>query len=188
MISQLSGRIAELGLDRVVLVVGGVGFSVAITARHALNLKVGQEITLQTKLVVREDDLSLYGFESSTDSHYFDLLCSVNGIGPKLAMTILGGLNSTGIANAINTQNEAAFRAIPGVGPKTAKLLLISLVGKVGLSTQGPTNQNVLQALIQLGTDPIKASKLLSELPSDLPEADLLKRALTELGKSKLNG
>ena len=188
MISQLSGRLAELGSDRLVLVVSGVGFSVAITARHALKLKIGQELTIQTKLVVREDDLSLYGFESSTDSHYFDLLCSVNGIGPKLAMTILGGLNSEGIANAVNSQNEAAFRAIPGVGPKTAKLLMISLGGKVGLSSQNPTNQNVLQALIQLGTDPIKASKLLSNLPSDLTEAELLKRALTELGKSKLHG
>lgn len=188
MISQLTGTLVELSLERAVVLVGGVGFSVALTAKHASKLKAGQEVTVQTKLVVREDDLSLYGFETSIDADYFDLLCSVSGIGPKLAMTILGGLNAEGIANAINSQNEAAFRAISGVGPKTAKLLILSLGGKVGLSTTSPVNQNVLQALTQLGTDPVKASKILSELPKELSEAELLKLALTELGRSKLNG
>ena len=80
------------------------------------------------------------------------------------------------------------FRAIPGVGPKTAKLLLISLGGKVGLSTRSAVNDKVLQALTQLGTDPVKAAKVLEALPSDLSDADLLKAALSELGKGKLNG
>lgn len=187
MISQLNGTLVELNLDRAVVLVGGVGFAVALTSRHATKLKAGQEVSLRTKLVVREDDLSLYGFESGIDADYFDLLCSVSGIGPKLAMTILGGLNADGIANAINSQNETAFRAIPGVGPKTAKLLILSLGGKVGLST-APVNQNVLQALTGLGTDPVRATEVLAELPKDLTEADLLKQALTKLGKSKLNG
>ena len=187
MISQLNGTLVELSLDRCVLLVGGVGFSVALTARHASKLREGQEVTLRTKLVVREDDLSLYGFESGVDAEYFDLLCSVSGIGPKLAMTILGGLNADGIANAINSQNEAAFRAIPGVGPKTAKLLILSLGGKVGLST-APVNQTVLQALTGLGADPVQATQILADLPHNLSEGELLKEALVRLGKSKLNG
>lgn len=188
MISQLTGTVVELSLDKVIISVGGVGFSVSLTSRHAMKLSQGQELTLRTKLVVREDDLSLYGFESSTDAEYFDLLCSVSGIGPKLAMTILGGLNAEGIANAVNSQNEAAFRAISGVGPKTAKLLIVALGGKVGISSASPVNQNVLQALTQLGTDPVRATTILSELPSGLSEAELLKKALTELGRTKLNG
>lgn len=188
MISRLDGTLAELGLDRAVLMVGGVGFLVSLTPKHALKLKVGHEVTIQTKLVVREDDLSLYGFESSTDAEFFDLLCSVSGIGPKLAMTILGGLDSQGITNAVNAQDEAVFRAIPGVGPKTAKLLLISLGGKVGISATKPVNQKVLEALTQLGTDPAKAIRVLESLPEELPEAELLKLALSELGKGKLNG
>lgn len=188
MISQLTGTLHDLNLDRAVVMVGGVGFSVALTPRHSLKLSVGSEVSLRTKLVVREDDLSLYGFESDTDALYFDLLCGVSGIGPKLAMVILGGLDATGIANAVNSQNEAAFRAIPGVGPKTAKLLLISLGGKVGLSSSAGVSETVLQALTQLGTDPIRAAKVLSELPADLSDADLLKRALSSLGRSKLNG
>ena len=188
MISLLSGTIADLSLDRAVVMVGGVGFSVSLTHRHAIKLAAGQDVSLQTKLVVREDDLSLYGFESQTDAHYFDLLCSVSGIGPKLAMTILGGLDSQGIANAVNSQDETVFRAIPGVGPKTAKLLLISLGGKVGLSTRGAVNDKVLQALTQLGTDSVKAAKVLEALPNDMTDAELLKAALSELGKGKLNG
>lgn len=188
MISQLHGKLIELTLDRAVVLVGGVGFSVAITPKHALKLSSGQEVSLQTKLVVREDDLSLYGFESATDAEYFDLLCSVSGIGPKLAMTILGGLDSQGITNAVNRQDETVFRAIPGVGPKTAKLLLISLGGKVGLSASASVNQTVLQALTQLGTDSSRAIKVLEQLPKDASDAELLKLALTELGKGKLNG
>ena len=188
MISQLHGQLIELTLDRAVVLVGGVGFSVALTPKHALKLNSGQDVSLQTKLVVREDDLSLYGFESATDAEYFDLLCSVSGIGPKLAMTILGGLDSQGITNAVNLQDEAVFRAIPGVGPKTAKLLLISLGGKVGLSANTSVNQTVLQALTQLGTDSSRAIKVLEQLPKEASDAELLKLALSELGKGKLNG
>ena len=188
MISQLSGTLYDLTLDRAVIMVGGVGFSVSLTPRHALKLTAGSEVNIRTKLVVREDDLSLFGFESDTDAKYFDLLCGVSGIGPKLAMVILGGLDSTGIANAVNSQNEAAFRAIPGVGPKTAKLLLISLGGKVGLSGSAGVNETVLQALTQLGTDPMRAVKVLGELPSGLTDAELLKQALSSLGRAKLNG
>lgn len=188
MISQLQGQLIELALDRAVISVGGVGFLVALTPKHALKLKAGQEVSIRTKLVVREDDLSLYGFESGTDAEYFDLLCSVSGIGPKLAMTILGGLDSQGIANAVNAQDEATFRAIPGVGPKTAKLLLISLGGKVGLSGSNKVNETVLQALTQLGTDSSRAIKVLEKLPQDLADSELLKLALSELGKGKLNG
>lgn len=188
MISQLSGTLLDLSLDRAVVMVGGVGFSVSLTPRHAMKLAVGSEIVLRTKLVVREDDLSLYGFESDTDAHYFDLLCGVSGIGPKLAMVIIGGLDASGIANAVNAQNEMAFRAIPGVGPKTAKLLLISLGGKVGLSVSPAVNQTVLQALIQLGTDQMRAVQVLSEMPAGLSDAELLKQALSTLGRSKLNG
>lgn len=188
MISQLSGTLFDLALDRAVVMVSGIGFSVALTPRHSLKLSTGQQVSIRTKLVVREDDLSLYGFESDTDALYFDLLCGVSGIGPKLAMVILGGLDSTGIANAVNAQDESAFRAIPGVGPKTAKLLLISLGGKVGLTRTVGVNETVLQALLQLGTDQMRAVKVLGELPTGLTDAEALKQALSSLGRSKLNG
>jgi len=185
-ISSLQGSISQLGVDRVTLVVSGVGFSIQVTSRHAAKLKVGQELLLQTKLVVREDDLSLFGFQDQEEAALFDQLCSVNGIGPKLAMTTLSGLPPELLVNAINSQDESAFRAVPGIGPKTAKLVLITLSGKVGLSRGVRLNENVLQAMLQLGGDEVTSRQLLATLDQSLSESELLKLALSELGRSKL--
>lgn len=186
MISTLSGTVASLGLDSCVIEVGGVGLHVHLTPRHILKLKPGDKVFVETRLIVREDELSLFGFQSSKEREQFDLLCSVSGIGPKLAMTTLAGMDATGIANAVNSQDEAAFRAIPGIGPKTAKLILISLGGKVGLSAATPATERVLQALIQLGTEESQARRVLSEIDRSLSESEALRAALAQLGKGKL--
>ena len=186
MISTLSGTVASLGLDYCVIEVGGVGLHVHLTPRHILKLKTGEKVSVATRLIVREDELSLFGVQSSQEREQFDLLCSVSGIGPKLAMTTLAGMDATGIANAVNSQDEAAFRAIPGIGPKTAKLILISLGGKVGLSAATPARERVLQALIQLGTEESQARRVLSEIDGSLSESEALRAALAQLGKGKL--
>jgi len=129
----------------------------------------------------------LFGFQSNKEADLFDLLCGVNGIGPKLAMTTLSGLSADLLVSAINAQDENAFRAIPGIGPKTAKLVLITLHGKVGLSSSSKVNENVLQAMLQLGGDELTSRKLLANLDQSLSESVLLKQALAELGRSKLN-
>lgn len=185
MIELLSGKVARLTTDSLTLMVGGVGFRVAINPRFSLKLKLGQDLEIVTRLVVREDDLSLFGFESSGEQESFDLLCSVSGIGPKLAMTVLSGMDSQQIANAVNSQDDAAFRSISGIGPKTAKLIVISLANKVGLSSASPRSQ-VLEALLQLGTDEATAREIVAALPEDLDNSAALKQALALLGKSKL--
>ena len=186
MISTLSGTIASLGVDSCVIEVGGVGLHVHLTPRHILKLRTGDKTSIDTRLVVREDELSLFGFQSAQEREQFDLLCSVSGIGPKLAMTSLAGMDAIGIANAVNNQDEAAFRAIPGIGPKTAKLILISLGGKVGLSAATPEKERVLQALLQLGTEESLARRVLSEIDGSLDESEALRAALAELGQGKL--
>lgn len=186
MISTLQGTLAQVHTDRVVLVVSGIGFTVNLTTRHAQKLSVGMDLMLDTKLVVREDDLSLFGFQSQHELELFDLLCSVSGIGPKLAMTTLSGLSAELLVNAVNNQDEQAFRAVPGIGPKTAKLVLISLSGKVGASSSSKINENVLQAMVQLGSDEYAARELLASLDQSLSESELLKLALSQLGKAKL--
>jgi len=185
-ISTLSGTIASLGVDSCVIEVGGVGLHVHLTPRHILKLRAGDKTSIDTRLVVREDELSLFGFQSSQEREQFDLLCSVSGIGPKLAITTLAGMDATGIANAVNNQDEAAFRAIPGIGPKTAKLILISLGGKIGLSAATPEKERVLQALLQLGTEESLARRVLSEIDGSLDESEALRAALAELGQGKL--
>ena len=186
MISILQGKVSQVHSDRVVFMVSGVGYSVFLTTRHSMKLSVGMEITIDTKLIVREDDMSLFGFQSQAELELFDLLCGVNGIGPKLAMTTLSGLTPELLINAVNNQDEQAFRAIPGIGPKTAKLVLISLSGKVGTSSSPRLNENVLQAMVQLGGDEFASRKLLATLDQSLSESELLKQALAELGKAKL--
>lgn len=185
MIELLSGQVARLSSDSLTLMVGGVGFRVAITPRFSVKLRLDQQLTVVTRLIVREDDLSLFGFESSVEQESFDLLCSVSGIGPKLAMTVLSGMDSQQIANAVNAQDDAAFRAVSGIGPKTAKLIVISLANKVGLSSASPQSK-VLEALLQLGTDESLARDILGKLPSDLDNSAALKQALALLGKAKL--
>lgn len=186
MISILTGTVLKLGAHRVVLDVGGVGFEIAITPRHSLEVKLGEKQTLFTRLVVREDDMSLFGFPSAAEREQFDALCSVSGIGPKLALTALGGMTAEEMQHAVNTGDEAAFKAISGIGPKTAKLILISLAGKA-TSEQNPVRAKVVDALVQLGTEEGAARRAVSGLPSDLSEAELLKRSLALLGGGKLS-
>lgn len=184
MISSLTGELIGLSLDRAHLSVAGVGFEIAITPRHSLSLKQGQTATLHTRLVVREDELSLYGFQSASERELFDQLVSVNGIGPKLALAVLAGLPEDLLRQAIANGDEAAFRAISGVGPKTAKLIILSLSGKVQLGAgKYPA---VLQALSQLGTNEAKAQQIVASLPADLDDSKALKLALSQLSAGKL--
>ncbi len=184
MISSLTGDLIGLSLDKAHLSVSGVGFEISITPRHSLELKQGQTTTLHTRLVVREDDLSLYGFQSASERELFDQLVSVNGIGPKLALAVLAGMPEDLLRQAISNAYEAAFRAISGVGPKTAKLIILSLSGKVQLGTgKYPA---VLQALAQLGANEAKAQQIVSGLPSNLDDSKALKLALAQLSAGKL--
>ena len=184
MIGLLQGEVLDLALDRVTVMVSGVGFEVMITARHSLKLKRGEQLTLHTKMVVREDDISLFGFETASDRELFNQLCSVNGIGPKLALTTLSGMDSNALRTAISEQNELAFRSISGIGPKTAKLIILSLSEKVSAPHAGYST--VLDALAGLGTDPKKAAAVLSELEPGLSDAEALKAALAKLSRGKI--
>lgn len=186
MISILSGKLIHSSLSKVVIDVSGVGFEVGITPRYSLKLSLGESVTLYTRMIVKEDDISLFGFESMGERELFDQLCSVSGIGPKLALTTLSGLTENSLRNAIADQDELVFKSIPGIGPKTAKLIILSLTGKVGLSVKSHY-PNVLAALAQLGTDEKKASQIISELESGLSDSQALKLALSKLGTGKLS-
>lgn len=185
MISILTGNIIHTSLDRVVVDVSGVGFDVGITPRHSMNLSLGSTVTLFTRMIVKEDDISLFGFESMGERELFDQLCSVSGIGPKLALTTLSGLNEQALRNAIADQDELVFKAIPGIGPKTAKLIILSLTGKVGLSMKSHY-PNVIAALAQLGSDDKKAAQIVAALEPGLSDSEALKLALSQLGTGKL--
>ncbi len=131
MISSVRGTVLSVAGSYVHVDVGGLGYSVQITPQHALTLRVGNEVRLHTALIVREDDMSLFGFASLAELEMFDLLRGVSGVGPKSALGVLATLSPDQIASAVATEDDAPFRKVSGIGPKTAKLIVVSLAGKI---------------------------------------------------------
>jgi len=138
MISSLRGTVLAAVGTSLVVEVGGVGLSVSVTPEHALSVRVGSETQLSTALIVREDELSLYGFRTSDELEVFNLLRGVTGVGPKSAMGVLAVLTPDDVARAVSEENDTAFRKVSGIGPKTAKLIVLNLTGKLIVSGREP--------------------------------------------------
>lgn len=198
-ISQLTGTVSYVGATRAIITVGGVGFDVLVTATHALELRVGAELTLTCTLVVREDSLTLYGFRDAHEREVFELLTSVSGVGPKSAMGVLAQLRPDELATAVENEDVAAFKKVSGVGPKTAKLITVQLKGKLvasrpaaaggGGTVSGTTRDDVVAALVGLGTPQKQALEAVDRASEDAAAtADvptLLRAALRELGAKR---
>lgn len=199
MISSLRGPVLRLSGTTAIIEVGGVGFSVQLTASHALSLRVGQEAFVVTSLIVREDSLQLFGFPDHESLDVFTLLCGVTGVGPKSAIGVLSELSATEIAQAVSRENDAVFRKVSGIGPKTAKLIVLSLTGKVipvsassaarpEVAISETVRTDVLTALVGLGWNERVAESGLDTVLESASEADaesvqaLLRLALTQLG------
>lgn len=172
MISSLRGTVLGSEGTTAVIEVGGVGFAVSVTRNHARSLSVGSVAILRTVLIVREDELSLYGFADDDALAIFDLLRGVSGVGPKSALGVLGELSPHEVAVAVNGEDDAAFRRVSGIGPKTAKLIVVSLAGKVSVSAQshptrstanGSVSDNVVTALVGLGWPERVAAQAVAE-------------------------
>lgn len=191
MIAQLTGRIAFLDLSSAIVDVAGVGYSLQITATTSKSLSIGQQITLATALIVREDDMSLYGFISQDEKRVFDLLRSVTGVGPKSALAVLGSLGLEEIAAAVMNDDNVAFKKVSGIGPKTAKLITVTLAGKL-TSTQKPAQRgempsrnSVVLALVGLGWSEKSATAAVEEslqaIGADAANDLLLRTSLARL-------
>ncbi|HEY0259789.1 MAG TPA: Holliday junction branch migration protein RuvA [Lacisediminihabitans sp.] len=195
MISSVRGIVLGVAGTTAVIEVGGVGLSVTVTPAHAMSLRVGSEATVRTALIVREDDLSLFGFVDADELAVFDLLRGVTGVGPKSAMGVLAAMSPGQIAAAIATEDDAAFRKVSGIGPKTAKLIVLSLTGKVhvaptavgGRPAETSVSESVLVALIGLGWSDRVASQAVEEaLASASAEESTAVPALLRLALSRL--
>ncbi|MCL1790732.1 MAG: Holliday junction branch migration protein RuvA [Peptococcaceae bacterium] len=130
MIGMLRGCVWEKGIDGVVLDVGGVGYEITVPARLNTVLAVGLECVLYTCLVVREDDMSLYGFAAARDKDLFLKLTGVTGVGPKAAMALLSAYEGVQLAQALAQGNHTLLTHAPGIGTKTAQRLVLELKGK----------------------------------------------------------
>jgi len=201
-ISSVRGTVLSAVGTAAVIEVGGIGLSVQVTPQHALSLRVGSEATVRTALIVREDDLSLFGFAEADELTVFDLLRGVTGVGPKSAMGVLAALSPAEIAQAVALEDDSAFRKVSGIGPKTAKLIVLSLTGKlvalpaVRASTEprrSTVGQNVTVALVGLGWPERVAMQAVEDALADASDADrtsvptLLRLALAQLGPQQVS-
>ena len=199
MISSLRGQVLALDADSVVIDVGGVGFAVAVTPQVAREFSVGDEIVLHTSLIVREDSLSLFGFREREELQVFTQLLGVSGVGPKSALGVLASLTVDQIAEAVTAEDDAPFRRVSGIGPKTAKLIVVQLAGKLqptarpsaagGRASTGSLAGQVAAALIALGWSERVATETATEVIAGADAAasvpGLLKLALAQLGPAR---
>lgn len=177
MIASLSGRVQEINPDSIVVEVGGVGLQVYIPADLRASLRPGENVFLHTYLVVRQDQLSLYGFETKEGRDFFNLLLGVNGVGPRLALAVLSALTPDAIRRAVFHEQDEVFARVPGVGKKTAQKILLHLQdripGEAGLepiARMSEVDSEVLGALTTLGYSLVEAQTALQMIPRDAPE------------------
>ncbi|MGN7965202.1 Holliday junction branch migration protein RuvA [Microbacterium sp. 22179] len=199
MISSLHGTVLHSTSDQVVVEVGGVGFSVAVPADVAHTATVGEQLRLHTSLIVREDALSLFGFAERDELEVFGLLISVTGVGPKSALGVLSHLTVDQIAEAVNAEDDAPFRRVSGIGPKTAKLIVVQLAGKVQptvAAAPSPSGASdvvgqVAAALVGLGWSEKVAAEAAAQTAAEATDAErsavapLLRRTLALLGPAR---
>lgn len=201
MIATLTGEIKSISLDRAIIEVGGVGVSVHLTANAATHLNLGTIVTFHTSLVVREESLTLYGFLTAESKQLFEQVQTVSGIGPKVALAILGALTPQDLAAAIATENIAAIERVPGIGRKGAQRLILELKGKLSDLSEGTRitshqpawREQLTNALISLGFAPKDSDRAITTIvnelqsdgiePADLELSELLKRALQSGGR-----
>ena len=196
MIDQISGKIISINDSYVVLEVGGLGIKVNISANFASKLVNEDLITLVTYLNVREDALDLYGFKNDSERNLFLMLISISGIGPKLAVSILSGVELDELKSNILSGDIKSLTSIPGVGAKTAKRIIIELKDKLSKTTTTELgfednfslkiSKDVLSALVGLGYSESMATEVIKKINpanSDNSIESLLKEALKILNE-----
>ena len=190
MIGRLRGTLVDKSDGSVLVEVGGVGYIVAVTPRTLTNLPPsGEQAVLHTHLHVKEDQLSLFGFDTKADKDLFALLLGVSGVGPKVGLAILATMTPDQLRMAVVTGDTAALTAVPGIGKRSAEKLMLELRPKMEASLDtttgsGPMSE-VREALSGLGYGPDEIRDTLATMPQDLSIEDLLKRSLQQLGKGR---
>ena len=176
MIASVSGEVLAVDDHSLIIQVGGVGLRVMVPLFLTKQTEVGQKVFLHTYLIVREDSLTLYGFEDLEQKDIFTLFLGVNGVGPRTALSAVSTLSPEIIRRAVWSEQADVFSRIPGVGKKGAQKILLHLQGKVGPATgfDGPKRTDIdieiIDALTGLGYSVIEAQSALQWIPKDAPE------------------
>lgn len=199
MIGQLRGRLTDKRPNQVLVDVGGVGYIVQVPlSTYAALGELHTEVTLLIHTHVREDALSLYGFLSSREKHFFEMLLSASGVGPSLALKILSGMSVEELVPAIRGSDLARLTKIPGVGRKTAERMVVELRDKLdavtveaerpSASSPAGIEADVVSALVNLGYDGRTAEGAVAEAKREVGTSNfekLLRAALQALSAPK---
>ena len=194
MIALLRGEVAVRRTDHVVILSGSVGYRAAVSAQTLAHVPaVGDEVTLHTHLIVRDDALTLYGFASEQERDLFLMLLSVQAVGPKVALAVLSAGAPRELIGALAAGDAARFQAVPGIGKRTAERIIVELREKVGVNVDAgaPARTPIIArrgeahtprvlaraGLLELGYEPAEAEELLSEVEGESAE-ELIGNAL----------
>ena len=176
MIATLRGQVSHIEENALIIEVGGVGMRVFIPAPVRTNAKAGEMLFLFTHLVVREDALTLYGFESQADRDLFNTLLGTDGVGPKVALSVLSTMTLDAIQRAVFSDEADLLSKVPGVGKKTAQKMALHLKDKLkpsdvlaGVAALTDYDSEILAALTALGYSVVEAQAAIQSLPKDAP-------------------
>ncbi len=180
MIASIRGIVNFTGKDQVILMVGGIGVRVYVPRPVLESVSaVGRSLNLYTHLVVRETELSLYGFESEEDLKLFELLLGVNGVGPKVGLAILSTLSPDVLKGAIAREETAVLQRVPGIGKKTSERIMFHLRDKLDLTADVAAmpfitdlDGDVIDVLTSLGFSIVEAQTALQHIPRDVTDLD----------------
>lgn len=198
MIASVRGAVLSVGLDHAVVEVGGVGLAVHAAPATLATLRRGEQVRLDTSLVVREDSLTLYGFADAAARELFVLLQTVSGVGPRLALAMLAVLEPDILRSALAEGDLTVLTQVPGIGRKGAERLVVELRDKVGAPASGsvvgcggPVRTQVTEALVGLGFAARHAEQTVDGVlaerggAEDANTSEVLRIALTRLGRNR---
>ncbi len=194
MITRIRGELLVRDLERVeVMTSGGVGYEIAIPTTVFERLpRLGEQVTIRTYHLVREDAEMLFGFLDDTEKTVFTRLLTINGVGPRLALAMLSSMTAESVVRAVRERNVAALTAVSGVGKKTAERVVLELTGKLddiafaagALGQRAPAAEEALRALTALGVtqgDADRAVRAVIQDKGNLSAPDLIREALGRL-------
>jgi Holliday junction DNA helicase RuvA len=193
MIGYLTGKIISAKPTQILLDVNGVGYEIRISINTFERISGKESVSIFIHTNVKEDSITLYGFYSEAEKEMFELLISISGVGPKSALSLLSGISTDDLKQAIITSNVERMIAVPGIGRKTAERLILELKNKVrdikeeGLAPTKPSLQKeAVAALSTLGYNIASSEKVVNKILSEMSDCsleELIKRSLKELNK-----
>ena len=187
LVTSISGTLQRTGEDWVEISMGGITLRISIpgTAIDSVG-RVGQTVTLYTSLQVREDSLSMYGFPTEDERRTFETLLNISGIGPRLALAMLGRFSPLSLSQAVEAGDTRALSTVPGVGRRTASRIVLELKGKLDLDfgrsdAAAGVDSDLVDALTALGYRYTEAREAIARTGTEIPEEERIRTALEYL-------